>query len=147
MDTEKYKFFDKTADAKFQAFGFTLDEAFKNSQEAMMSIMYDIDVLLNYEFDLQDREIIVDGANLEALLYKFLEEVIFMMSAEFFVGLVDKLQIIKIDETYKLKAIMHGTQSINLESHGEIKAVTYNEMYVKYDEDIGKYTAQVVVDL
>jgi SHS2 domain-containing protein len=147
MDNDKYKFFDKTADAKFQAFGYTLDEVFKNAQEAMVCLMYSLDGITDNEFDPEEREIIVEGANLEALLYNFLEETIFLMNAEFFVGLIDKIQIIKTEETYKLKAILHGTQSINLESHGEIKAVTYNEMYVKHDEDSGKYTVQVVVDL
>jgi SHS2 domain-containing protein len=146
-NTEKYKFFEKTADAKFQAYGNTLEEAFKNAEEAMMGVMYDIEALLDYDFDEQHREIIVEGNNLETLLYNFLEEVIFMMNAEFFIGLVNKIQIIHKDETYKLKAIFHGTQSINLESHGEIKAVTYNEMFVKCDEETGRYTVQVVVDL
>ena len=147
MNADKYRFFDKTADAKFQAFGNTLDEVFKNSQEAMISIMYDLDAIMEYEFELDTREIIVEGGNLETLLYNFLEEVIFLMNAEFFVGLVDKIQIIHIEEVYKLKAILHGTQAINLESHGEIKAVTYNEMFVRHDEDKGTYTTQVVVDL
>ena len=147
MDNDKYKFFDKTADAKFQAFGYTLDETFKNAQEAMVSVMYSLDEITNNEFDPEEREIIVDGVNLEALLYNFLEETIFLMNAEMFVGLVDKIQIIHKEETYKLKAILRGTQSINLESHGEIKAVTYNEMYVKHDEVSGKYTVQVVVDM
>ena len=147
MDNDRYIFFDKTADAKFQAFGSTLEEAFKNAQEAMMSIMYSIEEMTDYEFDEQGRDIIVEGNNLETLLYNFLEEIIFLMSAELFVGLVDKIQIIQRDDIYKLKAILHGTQSINLESHGEIKAVTYNEMFVKFDEDAGAYTVQVVVDL
>jgi SHS2 domain-containing protein len=147
MDNDKYKFFDKTADAKFQAFGYTLDEVFKNAQEAMISLMYALDEITTNEFDSEEREIIVEGTNLEALLYNFLEETIFLMNAELFVGLVDKVQIIKTEEVFKLKAILHGTQSINLESHGEIKAVTYNEMYVKHDENSGKYTVQVVVDL
>lgn len=146
-DSDKYIFFDKTADAKFQAFGNTLDEAFRNAQEAMISLMYSLDTIIDYEFDKETREIIVEGVNLESLLYNFLEEVIFLMNAEFFVGLVDRLQIIKIEEIYKLKAILSGTLAINLESHGEIKAVTYNEMYVKFDEDKQMYTAQVVVDL
>jgi SHS2 domain-containing protein len=144
---EKYKFFDKTADAKFQAFGSTLEEAFKNAQEAMVSVMYSLDELSNCEFDEPDREIIVEGENLESLLYHFLEETIFLMNAEFFVGLVEKIQIIHKDDKYKLKAILHGTQALNLESHGEIKAVTYNEMFVKHNEEEDKYTVQVVVDL
>jgi SHS2 domain-containing protein len=142
----KYKFFDKTADAKFQAFGNSLEETFKNAQEAMISIMYNLEDLIGYESDEKDREIIVEGENLENLLYSFLEEVIFLMNAEFFVGLVDKIQIIHRNDAYKLKAILHGTQAINLESHGEIKAVTYNEMFVKHDES-GRYVVQVVVDL
>jgi SHS2 domain-containing protein len=144
---KKYTFFDKTADAKFQAVGDTLEEVFKNAQEAMISVMFSVEELTSYTFDEEEREIILEGTNLEKLLYSFLEETIFLMNAEFFIGLVDKIQIIHIDEIYKLKAILHGTQSINLESHGEIKAVTYNEMYIKYDEELGKYTAQVVVDL
>jgi len=147
MDNEKYKFFDKTADAKFQAFGDTLEETFKNAQEAMIRIMYNIDEVTSYEFDKEVREIIVEGTNPETLLYKFLEETIFLMNAEFFVGIVDKIQIIVTEDMHKLKAILHGTQAINLESHGEIKAVTYNEMYVKFDDKIQKYVAQVVVDL
>lgn len=147
MDNDKYKFFDKTADAKFQAFGNTIEETFKNAQEAMISVMYSVDEVSNPDYDELDREIIVEGTNLETLLYNFLEETIFLMNAEFFVGLVNKIQIIHKEGIYKLKAKMHGTQALNLESHGEIKAVTYNEMYVKFDEKLEKYTAQVVVDL
>lgn len=149
-NADRYVFFDKTADAKFQAFGVTLEEVFKNSQEAMMIIMYDLDELveqINEDFDVQHRDIVLEGANLETLLYNFLEEIIFLMNAEFFIGIVDKIQIIKVDEIYKLKAKLRGTQAMNVESHGEIKAVTYNEMYVKFDEDKEKYVTQVVVDL
>jgi SHS2 domain-containing protein len=150
-DISKYKFFDKTADAKFQAYGSTLEETFKNAQEAMVSVMFSLDALSDAIADevlvSETRDIIVEGANLEALLYNFLEETIFLMNAELFVGLVTKIQIIHKDESYKLKAIFHGTQAINLESTGEIKAVTYNEMYVKFDDDAGRYVAQVVVDL
>lgn len=144
---EKYIFLEKTADAKFQAFGYTLDEAFKNAQEAMISVMYSLEEIKDYDYDEQTREIIVEGENLENLLYSFLEETIFLMNAEFFVGLVDKIQIIHTGEIYKLKAILRGVQAMNLESHGEIKAVTYNEMFVRHDTDSGKYILQVVVDL
>jgi len=144
---EKYEFFDKTADAKFQAYGNTLEETFKNAEEAMMSLMYDVDELAENEFDREIRDIIVEGNNLETLLYNFLEEIIFLMSAELVIGLIYKIQILHQEDSYKLKAIIHGTQSLNLESHGEIKAVTYNEMYVKFDEDSQRYVAQVVVDL
>ena len=79
----KYKFFDKTADAKFQAFGSSLDEAFQNAAEAMVSIMYNLDSVIEFSGDEPDREIIVDGTNLESLLYNFLEELILIKSEDF----------------------------------------------------------------
>ena len=39
MPNEKYKFLEHTADAKFQAFGATLEEAFSNAALAMFSVM------------------------------------------------------------------------------------------------------------
>jgi SHS2 domain-containing protein len=144
---DKYIFFDKTADAKFQAFGVTIEDAFKNAVEAMVSIMFNLDELRSYDIHTEERELMVEADNLEGLLYRFLEEVIFLLSAESFIGLVKKISIEKNDEGYTVKAKIHGTQSINLESHGEVKAVTYNEMFVKLDEEKGRYIVQVVVDL
>jgi SHS2 domain-containing protein len=146
---ERYRFFDKTADAKFQAYGVTLEEAFKNSVEAMVSVMFNIQELIDYDIHTEDREIIAEGTNLESLLYNFLEEVIFLLSAESFIGLVERIVIKKYeeDQVYKLKAYIHGTQSINLESHNEVKAVTYNEMHVRFDKDNDRYEVQVVVDI
>lgn len=142
----KYEFFDKTADAKFKAYGYTLEESFKNALEAMTSIMFKIEDIEEYEFDKEKREVNVEGTNLETLLYNFLEEAIFLLSAESFVGLVEKIKIRELDEGYELTAILTGTQSINFESTGEVKAVTYNEMHVKIN-DSGMWECQVVVDL
>lgn len=142
----KYEFFDKTADAKFKAYGMTIEESFSNALEAMHSIVFHIKDIEEYEFDLEEREISLEGQNLEALLYNFLEEAIFLLSAESFVGLVKKIGIEKVDEGYMLKAILKGTLSINFESQGEVKAVTYNEMHVKQNND-GLWECQVVVDL
>lgn len=145
-NVNKYEFFDKTADAKFKAYGYTLEESFKNALEAMASIMFHIDDIKNYEFDKEKREIMVEGTNLETLLYNFLEEAIFLLSAESFIGLVEKIKIYQLDEGYELNATLIGTQSLNFESTGEVKAVTYNEMYVKLNGS-GLWECQVVVDL
>jgi SHS2 domain-containing protein len=142
----KYEFFDKTADAKFKAYGYTLEESFKNALEAMTSIMFKIEDIEEYEFDKEKREINVEGTNLETLVYNFLEEAIFLLSAESFIGLVEKIKITKVENGYELKAILIGTQSLNFESTGEVKAVTYNEMHVKTNE-AGLWECQVVVDL
>ena len=143
---KKYEFFDKTADAKFKAYGVTLEESFSNALEAMHSIVFHIDDLKNYEFEQETREINVEGQNLEALLYNFLEEAIFILSAESFIGLIKKIKIEELDDGYSLTAVIKGTLSMNFESYGEVKAVTYNEMHVKQNDD-GAWECQVVVDL
>jgi SHS2 domain-containing protein len=143
---EKYEFFDKTADAKFKAYGMTLEESFAHALEAMHSIVFNVDEVRNYEFDLENREISVEGQNYEALLYNFLEEAIFLLAAESFVGLITKINIEELDEGFKLKAILKGTLSLNFASNGEVKAVTYNEMHVKQNEN-NVWECQVVVDL
>lgn len=143
---EKYEFFDKTADAKFKAYGMTVEESFAHALEAMHSIVFNVDEIRNYEFDLETRDISVEGQNYEALLYNFLEEAIFLLAAESFVGLVKKIQIEELDEGFKLRAILKGTLSMNFESNGEVKAVTYNEMHVKQNEN-NVWECQVVVDL
>lgn len=142
----KYEFFDKTADAKFKAYGYTLEESFSSALEAMTSIVFNIKDIEEYEFDKEKREISVEGTNLESLLYNFLEETIFLLSAESFIGLVEKIEIKELEEGYELKATLKGSQSINFESNGEVKAVTYNEMHVKQNDE-GMWECQVVVDL
>lgn len=143
---DKYEFFDKTADAKFKAYGLDLEDAFKNALEAMTSLMFKVSDIEEYEFEKETREIKVDGSSLESLLYNFLEEAIFLLSAESFVGLVTKIKIEELDEGYELTATLMGTQSLNLESNGEVKAATYNEMHVKVNEQ-GLWECQAVVDL
>ena len=142
----KYEFFDKTADAKFKAFGYTLEESFSNALEAMNSIVFKISEIEDYEFDKEMSELVVEGTNLESLLYNFLEESIFLLSAESFVGLVENIKIKELEGGYKLKAVLKGSLSINFESSGEVKAVTYNEMHVKQNDE-GLWECQVVVDL
>lgn len=150
MNNSRYVFFDKTADAKFQAFGKDLEEVFSNSLEAMISLTYDIteiQELSNQEFYSQEREIFVEGETIESLLYNFLEESIFLLGAESFIGLVSEILIEEdADGKFTLTATFIGTQTLNINSVGpEVKAVTYNEMYVRYEK--GKYVAQVVVDI
>jgi DNA invertase Pin-like site-specific DNA recombinase len=62
------------------------------------------------------------------------------------IGIKEKIKIEELDEGFQLKAILKGTLSINFESNGEVKAVTYNEMHVK-ENDNGTWECQVVVDL
>lgn len=139
---QKYRFLEHTADAKFRAFGKTTEEAFSNAALAMFSIMAKTEKI-KAEIE---KEIIVKGDDLKSLLYGFLEELLFLMDSEGFV--LNKIKKIKIKKNrkYKLEAIAVGDViSDKYELHGEVKAVTYNEMEIKKEKD--KIMVQVVVDL
>lgn len=141
--TGKFKFFEHTADAKFQAYGETLEEAFSNAALAMFSIMVDTEkVEKNKEWKIK-----VEGKDKGSILYDFLEELLFLLDTEHMIlNSVKEIKIIKDKKQYRLKAIIEGdTISDNHEMLGEVKAVTYNDMEIKEEEN--KTTVQVVVDL
>lgn len=139
MNETRYKFFEHTADAKFQAYGKTLDEAFSNAALAMNSIMVDFEKVNNKV----TKEIKVVGSDNMALLYNFLEELLFLLDTEKF--LLHEINKIKIEEG-KLNVKVTGDTDIDkYELLGEVKAVTYNEM--KIVEKDNKVMVQVVVDL
>lgn len=149
---EKYKFFEHTADAKFQAYGKNLEEAFSNAALAMFSIMTDTEKVK----PLQMKKIVVEAKNEKALLYAWLEEFLFFMDSELFI--LNKVTKIEIKpgvgatedgdqiDMLQLSAVVLGDSADNgYELKGEVKAVTYNEMDIQKEE--GKAMVQVVVDI
>lgn len=133
----KYKFLEHTADAKFQAFGKNLEEAFSNAALAMFSIMIDPSKVKAKI----KREITVDGIDKKSLLYKFLEEILFLLDTEGF--LLNKVEKLKIEKN-KLSTVLVGDRiSDNYKLSGDVKAVTYNDMEIHEKP----FMVQVVVDL
>jgi len=164
----KYKFLPHTADIKFQAFGKSLEEAFENSALALKEIMYK---KLKVKEKIKKR-ISVRGKDNERLLYDFLEEFLYLLDAEGF--LLSKIKNIKITKifitnktkkinksktednkdnkinnekvyNYKLIAEVIGDNAKNYNFTNNVKAITYNNMFVKQEKD--KYICQVVVDV
>ncbi|MDP2909196.1 MAG: archease [Nanoarchaeota archaeon] len=139
----RYRFLKHTADAKFQAFGKNLEEAFSNAAIAMFQV-----IVKTEKIDKKiTKKIGVKAKDKESLLYKWLEELLFLLDTEFFMlNSVKKIRIKKEKETYFLKAEISGDKfKEKYERHGAVKAVTYNEMYIK--EQKGKATVQVVLDI
>jgi SHS2 domain-containing protein len=92
------------------------------------------------------KEIKAEGKDLKALLYNFLEEFLFLLDSDnFLLSKIEKINIKKINKVYKLEATAVGDKAEKYETHGDIKAVTYNEMEIKEEKD--KVMVQVVVDL
>lgn len=139
-----YEILDHTADAKFKAAGDSLEEAFSESVKAFGEIV-------GTDPDAGDtrHKIKVDSENYEALLFDFLDELIFLQDSEnIAVCHAESLEIEEIDngDEYKLTATIWTdviTSDMNLL---DIKAPTYNEMKVDYNEGEG-WIVEAVLDI
>ena len=139
---QRFRFLDHTADAKFQAFGRTIEEAFANAALATASLMWDTDVVdRNVRHPLSFR-----GGDLEQLLVHFLQEIIYLLETKtFLLGAAEEVKIKKEEDGYSLAAVFAGdNHSSHYKIFGEVKAITYNEMKIDKNDHI---TVQVVVDI
>lgn len=135
-----YKFLMHTADVKFQASGKTLEDVFIFSADALKETISGKTKIKN----LMKKKIEIKSEDLSGLLYKFLEEFLFLLDAESF--LFSKIENIKIDEKkFKLSAIIVGDNVRGYKITNDVKAVTYNQMFVKKEKNLWK--TQVVLDV
>lgn len=134
----KFKFLEHTADMKFQAFGNSMEKIFENSALALKeAICGKIRIK-----DKEEKTINAEGKDPESLLYNFLEEILYLLDAEdFIIGKIKKIKITNL----KLTAVLSGDKASDYNFTNSVKAITYNEMFVKNIK--GKWTAQVVVDV
>lgn len=139
---KKYEFLAHTADAKFRAFGRTLEEAFSNAALATASLMWDWQKVEKRT----KRKVKVKGKDLKQLLCGFLEEIIYLLESEMFLlSSVRKIKIEKKQNQYNLEAFFEGDKFSDMyEIFGDVKAITYNEMKIKANRPV---TLQVVVDV
>ena len=139
---EKYKFLFHTADAKFQAFGQTLEEAFCHAALAVASLMWD---WRKVQKGKQVR-VKVQGIDQEQLLVSFLEEVLYLRDTrKFLLGEVNNITIEQKGRQHELRAVFKGDDDASrYKIFGEVKAITYNEMKI---EKKTRFMVQVVVDI
>lgn len=138
----RYRFLQHTADAKFQAFGKTLEEAFQNAALATASLIYDwktVEGKLRHHIEIK-------GKDLKQLLVSFLEELLYLLdSRQFLLNSVEGIHIGKKENHYWLKAQFLGdNHSSKYQTFGDVKAITYNEMRI---ETHAHFMVQVVVDV
>jgi SHS2 domain-containing protein len=143
----KFRYIDHTADAMFESYGKTLEEAFENSALAAFNIITDITkVKPRKSYKLK-----IEADTHEKLLFDFFDELLFYLDTEHI--LFSKFEKMKITKEEKkagkqhfiLECIAFGDLASNYERHGDIKAPTYNEMSIK-KTDIG-WTIRAVVDI
>ena len=139
---ERYRFLQHTADAKFQAFGATLEEAFVNAALATASLMWD------WENVSKERQypVEIEARDLKQLLVNFLEEIIYLLDSKMFLlASAEKIRIEKKENRFFLKALFRGDKySDKYKIYRDVKAITYNEMEIANNDH---FTIQVVVDI
>lgn len=139
----KYEYLDHTADVQIHAWGDTLIEAFEQCANAMYAYMTEIDYVEMR--DTQDIE--AEGHDMLSLLFHFLDEFLFIFSAEpFFIA--RKVKILEFDrENFRIRARGFG-ETFELGKHPqgtEVKAITYSNMQVHENE--GKCEVFVIIDI
>jgi SHS2 domain-containing protein len=133
----KYKYLDHTADIKFQSFGKSLNEAFSNAAYAMINIISEDNIK-----EKTTRKIKVRGVDEKSLLYSFLEEILFLLNTEDFI--LSKVKKIEIKKN-ELTAELNGDDLKDYRLGLDVKAVTYNDMFIKKEKS--KFIIQVVLDI
>lgn len=135
----KYKFFEHTADALFEAYGKTLNEVFENAALAVEEIQVNTRTVLPKK----KKTIKLENKSNEMLLFDFLQELIYLKDAE---QMLFKEFHVKIKDG-KLIAECVGDK-INPEKQElkvDAKAITMHTFELKQKKD--KWTARVLVDI
>ena len=137
---EKIKYIEHPSDVGFEVYGDTLEELFVNAAIAMYSLMTDVDEIAREE----EREIEINSEDLYSLMFDWLDELIFLFDSE---SLIMRSFDIAIDESnFSIQGTCKGGK-FDPSKHVSgiiIKAVTYNMMQIKKNEE---WRARVVLDV
>jgi len=141
----KYEYLDHTADVQLHAWGTDLKEAFENVGMAMFGYMTDIETV---DMSLQTH-MEAEGDDMEGLLFHFLDEWLFIFSADdFFIP--RKIVVTEFDkENFKIKSVGYG-EAFDIQKHPqgtEVKAITYSAMQVYDDNEKDQHEVFVIIDI
>lgn len=135
-----YEILDHPADAKFRASGKTLEEAFSEAVRGFAAVVGD------GEQGQVRHSIEVESENLEALLFDFMDRLIFVQETE---GVVvrdaEKVDIEEREHGYSLTADIMTDKMDPGGSYTDIKGPTYSEMKVEHGDH--EWVLQVVLDI
>ena len=129
-----------TADLAVDTWGETLEEVFSQAAISLFNAMTPIEGVEKVE----TREFEVEGDDLGALLFNFLDELLYIHEVDLVVFSAFDLEIDK--EQIRLKAVCHG-ESFDLARHPQgiaIKAVTFHQMKIEESEE--GWNLRVVLD-
>jgi SHS2 domain-containing protein len=142
-NAKKYEYLYHIADAKFRAYGATIEEAFENAALAMFNVMVDTSKVEAKE----PRKIEITSPDIKMLLADWLSELLYMFEVDGIVFCKFKIDMIeKTGEGFSLTGKAQG-EPVDLSRHSfdvQVKAVTLHELEVQQED--GGFWVQVVVD-
>ncbi len=142
--TGTYRFIDHTADIAVEVSAESYNDLFAASALAWKDSVVD-----NFSSDNQgEKEIEINDKSLEELLVNFLSELNYLLLVKrwIFSG-VKEISVGKNKDQYTAKIKITG-EPVDESKHElkiEIKAVTFHQMDIKYDD--GKYKTRIVFDI
>ena len=132
------------ADSAFEADGRTLPELFTSAALATTNVM--VRNLEAVEAKVE-RSVALEADDVEQLLYKFLQEIIYYKDAEMLLFGKYDVSVHYVDGRYKLKAKFYG-EKLDMTKHNlivDVKAVTWHKFEVKQTQKGWK--AVIVLDI
>jgi len=128
-----FRFLEHTTDAEIEVNGRTLDESFENAGLATEETMVGLSSISSEE----ERTIIVDGEDLESLLYSWLEALISLQDTDGMLFSKFSCKVSKSSSGFVLTAKVLGEQ-FDPKKHEQktaIKAPTYHAMKIVQDKN------------
>lgn len=140
MTTPRYETLEHTADAGIVAYGRDLPELFENAAEGLFASMVEIDGVVEVE----ERQIELEGRNVEGLLVHWLTELLYYVDAEEL--LLRRFVVEEIDDTHvRATAFGEKIDRNRHEFHFGVKAITRHMLDVSKTKD--GYKATVLFDI
>lgn len=134
----KVEIIDHTADIGIKVYGKTIEELFKNSAYGLYKI-----IEIKYEGEERPFEIKLESEEIEGLLVKFLNELIYYIETKRLGDDIERIEIEKDDKNFKLRAKMNMKNVKSIKK--EVKSATYHNLKIEKKGD--NYTATIIFDL
>lgn len=139
MDSNKFEYFDVTADIGIRTWGTTINELFENAAIAVTSLIIDPN---NIEKKIQ-KDIQIHGNDLSSLLINWITELLILRDSEGILFSSFKVEISKDKKSLRVKALGNNAFSVKFEM--DIKAITYS--LFELEKKNGGYYLQFVLDI
>ena len=141
--TNKFKYFDTTADIGIKVTSNNIEKAFENSALATLNLITDIEKI-KPEIT---KKITLTSEDEYGLLYDWITDLLILLDSENFMASQYNIKITEKENEYLLTGkIMGDTYDTTIYNYKtEVKAITYHEMNIEKKED--QIKIKFIVDL